>query len=136
PSHYVTGVPPELDRIILKLLEKDRINRYASARQLLSDLHTLRRELEFDNRLNSLEMHRHFSAPGFEQQATAQMTFPISSRHTLALPRAFRDSRIVIIMAIVIVGLLATAAYTIIKSSLFADRIDSVAVLPFINASG
>jgi eukaryotic-like serine/threonine-protein kinase len=136
PSHYVTGVPPELDQIILKLLEKDRVNRYASARQLLGDLHTLRRELEFDNRLNSVEMHRHFSAPGFEQQATAQMTFPITSRRAFALPRAFRDTRIVIIMGIVIVALLATAAYTIIKSSLFADRIDSVAVLPFVNASG
>src|SRR4051812_6257500 len=52
PSYYVSGIPPELDQIILKLLEKDRANRYASARQLLSDLNTLRRELEFDNRLN------------------------------------------------------------------------------------
>jgi serine/threonine protein kinase/tetratricopeptide (TPR) repeat protein len=136
PSHYVTGVPAELDQIILKLLEKDRVNRYASARQLLSDLHTLRRELEFDNRLNPLEMHRHVSAPGFEQQPTVQMTFPITSRRAFALPKAFRDSRIVIIMAILIVALVATAAYTIIKSSLFADRIDSVAVLPFVNASG
>jgi TolB-like protein/Tfp pilus assembly protein PilF len=39
-------------------------------------------------------------------------------------------------MALVLVALLATAAYTIIKSSLFVDKIDSVAVLPFVNASG
>jgi serine/threonine protein kinase/Tfp pilus assembly protein PilF len=135
PSHYVSGVPPELDRIILKLLEKDRTNRYPSARQLLSDLHTLRRELEFENKLSSLEMHRHSSASGFDQQQTAQMTFPIGARR-FALPRAFRDSRIVILMALVLVALLAAAAYTIIKSSLFADKIDSVAVLPFVNASG
>jgi len=136
PSHYVTGVPPELDRVILKLLEKDRANRYASARQLLGDLHTIRRELEFDNRLHAPEMHRHFSAPGFEQQPTVQMTFPISSRRAFGLPPAFRDTRIVIILGLVVVGLLAAAAYTIIKSTLFADRIDSVAVLPFDNASG
>ncbi|HEV7425272.1 MAG TPA: protein kinase [Thermoanaerobaculia bacterium] len=136
PSYYVSGVPPELDRIILKLLEKERANRYPSARQLLSDLHTLRRELEFENKLSSLEMHRHFSAPGFEQQQTAQMTFPIGTRRRISLPRAFRDSRIVVLMAVVLVALLAAAAYTIIKSTLFADRIDSVAVLPFVNASG
>ncbi|MEA2336278.1 MAG: eukaryotic-like serine/threonine-protein kinase, partial [Thermoanaerobaculia bacterium] len=58
------------------------------------------------------------------------------SRRAFSLPRALKDSRIVIIMAVVIVALLATAAFTIIKSSLFADRIDSVAVLPFVNASG
>src|SRR3954471_4351329 len=45
PSHSVTSGPPELDRIILKLREKDRASRYQSARQLLNDLHTLRREL-------------------------------------------------------------------------------------------
>jgi serine/threonine protein kinase/Tfp pilus assembly protein PilF len=135
PSNYVSSVPPELDRIILKLLEKDRANRYPSARQLLSDLHTLRRELEFENKLSSLEMHRHFSAPGFDQQQTVQMTFPIGSRR-FPLPRAFRDSRIVIVMAVVLLGLLAAASYAIIKSTLSADRIDSVAVLPFVNASG
>ena len=136
PSHYVSGVPPELDHIILKLLEKDRANRYASARQLLSDLNTLRRELEFENKLSSPELHRHFSAPGFEQQPTAQMTFPISSKRSLRLPRAFRDPRIVVVIVVAVVALLAIAAYTLIKSSIFADRIDSVAVMPFLNASG
>jgi serine/threonine protein kinase/Tfp pilus assembly protein PilF len=135
PSYYVSSVPPELDDIILKLLEKDRANRYPSARQLLSDLHTLRRELEFENKLSSLEMHRHFSAPGFDQQQTVQMTFPIG-KHRFPLPRAFRDSRIVIIAAVVLLGLLAAASYVIIKSTLSVDRIDSVAVLPFVNASG
>jgi len=135
PSHYVSSVPPELDRIILKLLEKDRNNRYPSARQLLSDLHTLRRELEFENKLSSLEMHRHFSEPGFEQQKTVQMTFPIGTRR-FPLPSAFRDWRIVILMAVVLLALLAAASYAIIKNTLSADRIDSVAVLPFVNASG
>ena len=135
PSHYVSSVPPELDRIILKLLEKDRANRYPSARQLLSDLHTLRRELEFENKLSSLEMHRHFSEPGFDQQKTVQMTFPIGTRR-FPLPRAFRDSRMVILMAVVLLALLAAASYAIIKNTLSADRIDSVAVLPFVNASG
>ncbi|HSY48193.1 MAG TPA: protein kinase [Thermoanaerobaculia bacterium] len=134
PSHYVSGVPPELDQIILKLLEKDRGNRYASARQLLGDLNTLRRELEFENKLNSLEMHRHVSMPGFEQQPTMQMTFPISAGR--GIRRLFRDVRVLVVMAIVIAALIAAAAYTIVRSNLFADRIDSVAVLPFVNASG
>ncbi len=134
PSRSVDGVPPELDSIILKLLEKDRDRRYASARQLLGDLNTLRRELEFENKLNSLEMQRHVSAPGFAQQPTAQMTFPINTR--LGARRAFRDRRVVVLLAFLILALLAGAAYVIVRSGAFADRIDSVAVLPFVNASG
>ncbi len=135
PSHFVRGLPPELDRIILKLLEKDRGNRYASARQLLGDLNALRRELEFANQLHSLEIHRNVSLAGFEQQPTAQMSFPAASR-SARIRRTLRDSRVVIVMTIGVIALLATAAYTIIRSGFFADRIDSVAVLPFVNASG
>ncbi len=134
PSSSVDGVPPELDSIILKLLEKDRDRRYASARQLLGDLNTLRRELEFENKLNSLELQRHVSAPGFAQQPTAQMTFPINTR--LGMRHVFRDKRVVVLLSFVVLALLAGAAYTIVKSGIFADRIDSVAVLPFVNVSG
>jgi eukaryotic-like serine/threonine-protein kinase len=134
PSQFVSGVPPELDNIILKLLEKDRENRYPSARQLLSDVSILRRELEFENKLNSLEMHRQVSAPGFAEQQTAQMTFPLMSRR--GLRHAFRDWRVVALMSVVFVALLAIAAYTVIRNGILADRIDSVAVLPFVNASG
>jgi serine/threonine protein kinase/Tfp pilus assembly protein PilF len=134
PSNYASGVPPELDQIILKLLAKDRGNRYASARQLLGDLNTLRRELEFENKLNSLEMQRHVSAPGFEQQPTVQMTFPIPPGQRFR--RLFRDSRLVALTALLLVVLLGIAAYSLVKRSLFADRIDSVAVLPFVNATG
>ncbi len=134
PSHSVDGVPAELDNIILKLLEKDRDRRYASARQLLGDLNTLRKELEFENKLNSLEMQRHVSAPGFAQQPTAQLTFPIKTRN--GVQRVFRDKRVVASLAFVVLAILAVVGYTIIRKGLFADRIDSVAVLPFVNVSG
>ncbi|MDP1570086.1 MAG: protein kinase [Vicinamibacterales bacterium] len=46
PSSKHTEVPPELDRIILKALEKDREVRYQSAADLRADLKRLRRETE------------------------------------------------------------------------------------------
>ena len=43
PSHFNAAVPPLLDRIILKCLEKDRERRYQSAADLRVDLDALRR---------------------------------------------------------------------------------------------
>src|SRR5437588_5188715 len=77
PSASAANVPPELDRIVLKALEKDRDARYPSARQLLSDLRALRQQLEFEDKLMTLDPQR--STPGIEHQPTAPLSFPPST---------------------------------------------------------
>ena len=46
PSRTRSGIPPELDRIILKALEKDRETRYQGAAELGADLKRLKRAAE------------------------------------------------------------------------------------------
>src|SRR5262249_1871209 len=93
PSSIVPTLPPEFDRIVLKALEKEREARYPSARLLLSDLRALRQQLEFENKLMSLDPQR--STPSIAQQSTAAMGFPpqVSSSSGNVMPRVMRSAR-------------------------------------------
>jgi eukaryotic-like serine/threonine-protein kinase len=51
-SHYVEGIPNELERIVKKALRKDRNERYQIVKELAIDLRTLRRELEVNSLLD------------------------------------------------------------------------------------
>src|SRR4030095_12018651 len=45
-ARYNYDVPPELERIVRKCLEKDRDRRYQTAREVWADLHNLRRDAD------------------------------------------------------------------------------------------
>jgi len=137
PSASTPHIPPELDRIVLKALEKDREQRYPSARQLISDLRTLRQELEFENKLMTLDGRN--STPPQEEHPTARMTFPTqlssSSGKILKLRRVLRNANLTTAAMIGAVVLLAVIAVAVVKNGVFADRIGTVAVMPFVNVS-
>ncbi len=52
-SHFVTDAPLELERIITKCLEKNRDERYQGVKDLLVDLRRLKKQLEFEEELES-----------------------------------------------------------------------------------
>ncbi|MEK6374659.1 MAG: protein kinase [Acidobacteriota bacterium] len=137
PSESTPHIPPELDRIVLKALEKDREQRYPSARQLISDLRTLRQELEFENKLMTLDGRG--SGPVLDEHPTARMSFPTqlssSSGKVMKLRRVLRNARFTTAAMIGAVALLAVIAVAVVKNGVFADRIDTVAVVPFVNVS-
>jgi TolB-like protein len=53
PSEVVPDLPPEVDRIIVKALKKDRESRYQSVADLLSDLQGYQKEAEFQAKLHT-----------------------------------------------------------------------------------
>jgi serine/threonine-protein kinase len=132
PSASTPNVPPELDRIVLKALEKDREARYPSARQMLSDLRTLRQQIEFEDKLMAFDPR--------SETPTAPLSFPSqtqtsSSGKVMPVRRVMRSARATTAAALGIAALVVLVIFAILKNGVFADRIDTVAVMPFVNVS-
>ena len=52
-AEFNANAPPELQRIVAKTLQKQKSDRYQSAKELLAELRGLKQELEFRERLSS-----------------------------------------------------------------------------------
>jgi serine/threonine-protein kinase len=140
--------PPELLRIIRKTLMKDREKRYQSIKDLAVDLESLRWDLEVNHERNrsgsSLAQSLAGSGPLTTHETTApaistvdDKTYPSqqlsSTGHIVAGIRQV-NSGVLIALAALLVLVLGGVYY---YSSRSAGRtIDSIAVLPFVNAGG
>ncbi|HEY2325683.1 MAG TPA: protein kinase [Thermoanaerobaculia bacterium] len=130
PSHFIRGLAPEVDRITLKALQKDPARRYATARELLNDLRTVRQEIDFETKLTSGRVSSPLvfqqTAPLFNPQTTSSAFARLGTRFT---PKQLGAVALILLCA-------ALIAYAIGSNALIDRPIDTIAVLPFVNASG
>ncbi len=107
-------VPPELDRIVSKALEKDRDLRYQSAADMRSDLTRLKRDIDSGR--------------------TSAAVMPASSSSVTAASGAkSRKGIIAVAVAVVVLAAIAVAVYLLLGTS--GQKVRSMAVLPFVNAT-
>jgi eukaryotic-like serine/threonine-protein kinase len=115
-------LPAELERIVGRALEKDRNLRYQSAADLRSDLNRLKRDLDSSR---GSAVHAPLAGDsGARLSSAIPAGGPARSRKPWALSAA----------AVVIVAAIATGAY-LLRARFETKKIDSVAVLPFVNAT-
>ena len=125
-ARYSRDTPAELERIVSKALRKNRDERYQTIQDMRLDLKSLGQELEFERKLE-----RHPGATT-DTEAAPRSTFGESgSTSAMALSRR---STVIIVAALVLMAAGAGSYLYFVRTH--GGAITSVAVLPFVNASG
>src|SRR3984957_18886411 len=112
-------MPADLERIINKALDKDRNLRYQSAADLRSDLARPKRDLD----------------SGRSSSAVAESGVSSSATSIAAAPAPARSRKPLFIAAVSILAIAAVAGFFALRSKSDSEKISSIAVLPFVNAT-
>jgi eukaryotic-like serine/threonine-protein kinase len=154
PKPFKREIPSELQRILIKLLRKQRDMRYQSARDLTVDLKDLKQELEVGDRLKGASAStavvgetgseiKNATSRGRSTnqiiQTQASVVYRTSSAEYLVGELKRHKRGLVVGIAALIIGV-ASLSYSYMvsrraKVAQTVDAIDSVAVLPFVNES-
>jgi TolB-like protein/Flp pilus assembly protein TadD len=146
-ARFAREVPAELERIVEKALRKEREERYQTVKDMMLDLKSLKHRLEFEAELerskspeasssatlreNSNQMTAASALAPVTRAGEAAQTAPVTG--SLASRIKPHGRSLMIALAVLVVAA-AGLAY-LVYSARLAGAIDSIAVLPLVNAS-
>jgi eukaryotic-like serine/threonine-protein kinase len=131
-TKYPVDIPPELDRIVTKALQKDADERYQAIRDLELDLKALKRRLEFD-----AERSRQSLEPVGTNEGPARTDLRPKVAVETPAGRSYARLRApTVSLAGVAIVALAYGVYAGYFRPFAGRNVDSVAVLPFGNENG
>ena len=126
-ARYAGEVPAELERIVAKLLRKNRDERYQTSKDVLVDLRRLKDDLTFEKKRKLLAITE--TRDALKEDVAPDVAPRKSSGR--AFFAANKKSAVVFVLVVLLV-LSAVAAYSYLGGSR-PTTINSVAVLPFVN---
>jgi serine/threonine-protein kinase len=142
PTRARADLPPELERIILKSLEKSRDLRYQTAAEMRADLKRLRRDAD-SRRITAAQeaSASRIPEPGVRSSTRIEPRTPSEPQVQPAAPQRASSAEYVVTgvkrhrgKAAVIGGVLAVVAAAGLYLAFRERPLDSLAVLPFVNA--
>ena len=132
-------LPAELQRIVSKALRKDREERYQTARDLLNDLKDLKEELSFaakPARAGQTERQEAVTAPADVVATATNAAVPTTSSAQIILGEIKRHKLGVTLALVMLLAAVSALGYFAFNPRRISGQIESIAVLPFVNASG
>ncbi len=147
---FVDGVPPELQRMISKMLRKERDERYQTMKDVLLDLKELRDELALEAKLersirpatSTIENQQTLIAEGgITQNQSGQATIGASAPTTSSAEYLVSEIRqhkrgIGVLLLILLFAATGAGYWFYFLRAATAKSIESIAVMPFVNESG
>ncbi len=149
-TRFSPELPSKLEEIVAKALEKDREERYQTAKDLLVDMRRLRKRLEFEAELERSKPSDALAGSGvsisgghppIQTSGNATRTSgliptpPMSSAEYVASEIKRHKTAAALVLLTLVVGV-SVIIYFSYFSGLTNAAIDSIAVLPFTNQSG
>jgi serine/threonine protein kinase/tetratricopeptide (TPR) repeat protein len=132
-------LPPDFERILSKALEKDRNLRYQSAADLRSDLARLKRDLDSGRSASAVSSANMASTGASANISVASQSAAPASASTISAAAApeRKSHKFAIGLGVAVALLVALAAgLYFLHSKSRSGQINSIAVLPFNNATG
>jgi serine/threonine protein kinase/Tfp pilus assembly protein PilF len=134
-NELLDDVPPDIERIIKKLLRKDRDERYQTVKDVLIDLKDVRKEMEFQDKLK-LTPARKKSTREAAALATSEAKAQTTSSAEYILGEIKKPRFAITLLLVLLLAIAGTLYYNRrIASTTVNVPIDSIAVLPFQNRS-
>ena len=148
-ARYVRNAPVELQRIVSKALTKNRDQRYQTIKDMLLDLKALKQEIEFAAKLERLSLpieggpsYRTGGAGAESGNASEPIaansisTRPVSSAEYIFTEIKQHKRAVLMAVSVLLLAAVALSSWSLVHRFSSSTQIESIAVLPFVNASG
>ena len=145
-ARFAPDVPAELERIVSKALAKNRDERYQSTKDMLIDLKRLKHRLDVEDEINDSSPHEWVRDSAGARRVRSNDSVPVlgdtvaissepgvrttSSAEYLVSEIKRHKKATFFVLSAAVIAVVATTFFT------GRHRIDSVAILPFVNQTG